>query len=84
MGRQVVTFLLSFLGRLRFPWLFGLVTLLFVVDLFTPDGIPVADEVLLGAGTILLGAWKKQRAERRADRDDDGEQADESAASGSR
>lgn len=68
MGRAVVAFLLGFLGRLRFPWLFGAVALLFVFDLFMPDAIPLADELLLGGGTILLGAWKKHRMEKGGDR----------------
>jgi hypothetical protein len=57
------------------------VALLFVLDLFIPDVVPFADELLLGAGTVLLGAWKKQRAEKRGDRDEKGEQAEGDAAS---
>ena len=82
MGGQVMAFLLGFLNRLRFPWLFGLVALLFALDLFIPDVVPFADEVLLGAGTVLLGAWKKRRAEKRDDRDENGEQAEGDATSG--
>jgi hypothetical protein len=52
------------------------VALLFVLDLFIPDVIPFVDELLLGGGTILLGAWKKRRAEKRADRDKDAAQSD--------
>jgi hypothetical protein len=77
MGRQVVAFLLGFLERLRFPWLFGLVALLFVLDLFIPDIIPFADELLLGGSTILLGAWKKRRIARRGDRNNDSAQPDD-------
>ena len=50
------------LGRLRFPTLFKLAALLFVADLFVPDLIPFADELLLGALTLLLGSWRDRHA----------------------
>ncbi|MGH7541884.1 MAG: DUF6116 family protein, partial [Gemmatimonadota bacterium] len=46
-----------YVSRLRFPRLFFLTAVLFAVDLFLPDVIPFADEILLGLGTALLGAW---------------------------
>ena len=51
----------SFLGRLRFPVLFSIAAIAFVVDAFIPDLIPFADEILLGLGAALLAAWKKRR-----------------------
>ncbi len=54
-------FLERFAGRLRFPQLFAITLILFVVDLIVPDLIPFADEVLLGLATLLLGGWKKRR-----------------------
>ncbi len=54
-------FLLRFLSRLRFPWLFAVTIVLFLVDLVVPDVVPWADEILLGLLTLLLGAWRKQR-----------------------
>ncbi len=54
-------FLERFAGRLRFPQLFTITLILFVVDLIIPDMIPFADELLLGLATLLLGSWKKQR-----------------------
>ncbi len=54
-------FLERFAGRLRFPQLFALTLILFVVDLIVPDLVPFADEVLLGLATLLLGSWKKRR-----------------------
>ncbi len=54
-------FLERFAGRLRFPQLFAITLILFVVDLIVPDMIPFADEVLLGLATLLLGSWKKRR-----------------------
>ena len=47
-----------FLGRLRFPQLFTLAAVLFVVDLLIPDLIPFADEILLGLMTTLFASWK--------------------------
>ena len=54
-----------FTGRLRFPQLFAITLILFVVDLIVPDIIPFADEVLLGLATLLLGSWRKQRETKR-------------------
>ena len=51
-----------FLGRLRFPQLFGLAAILFVVDLFIPDLIPFADEILLGLMTTLFASIKNRGA----------------------
>jgi hypothetical protein len=53
--------LLAFASRLRFPWLFALTAVLFLVDLVVPDAIPLADEVLLGLATLLFGSWRKRR-----------------------
>lgn len=54
-------FLESFADRLRFPQLFAITLILFLVDLFVPDMIPFLDEILLGLATLLLGSWKKRR-----------------------
>ena len=56
-----VGFIERFAGELRFPQLFWLTAILFVVDVFVPDLIPFADEILLGLATLLLGSWKKRR-----------------------
>jgi hypothetical protein len=50
-----------FAGHLRFPQLFWITLILFVVDLIVPDMIPFADEVLLGLATLLLGSWKRRK-----------------------
>lgn len=47
-------------GRLRFPQLFTLAAILFVVDLFVPDLIPMFDEVFFGLLTLLFGSWKER------------------------
>jgi hypothetical protein len=53
--------LIAYLTRLRFPVLFGIAAVLFVLDWFIPDMIPYVDEILLGLGTALLGSWKKRK-----------------------
>ena len=53
--------LLGFLSKLSFPRLFLVAAGLFVADLAVPDFIPLADELLLGLGTLLLASWKKRK-----------------------
>jgi hypothetical protein len=50
-------------SRLRYPGLLALTGTLFVVDLFVPDVIPFADEILLGLGTLLLTRLRTRREE---------------------
>ncbi|HSN72067.1 MAG TPA: DUF6116 family protein [Steroidobacteraceae bacterium] len=54
-------FLLRYLSRLRFPWLFAVAVVLFLVDLVVPDLVPWVDEILLGLLTLMFGAWRKRR-----------------------
>jgi len=54
-----------YLSRLRFPWLFVVTAVLFVADIFLPDLVPFADEIILGLVTALLGSWRKQREDKR-------------------
>lgn len=65
MASPLLAPVLSFFGRLRFPQLFVATGLLFFADLLIPDFIPLADELLLGLLTLLLGGWKQRRNERR-------------------
>ncbi|CAN5246642.1 hypothetical protein BH11PSE14_BH11PSE14_19140 [soil metagenome] len=51
---------LVYASRLRFPTLFMITLVLFVVDVIIPDFVPFADEILLGLGTLLLSTWKKR------------------------
>jgi hypothetical protein len=55
--------LLRWVGRLSYPRLFLVTAVLFVVDVIVPDFIPLADELLLGLGTLLLANWKKRGAD---------------------
>lgn len=54
--------LLNWARKLRFPTLFKITAVLFVVTLFVPDPIPLVDEILLGLGTLLLANWKDRKA----------------------
>ena len=61
MATPLLAPVLGFLGKLSYPRLFALTALLFVVDVFVPDFVPFADELLLGLGTLLLANWKKRK-----------------------
>lgn len=52
--------LVRWASRLRFPWLFALTALVFVVNLFVPDALPFADEILIGLVTVLLGSLRRR------------------------
>jgi len=54
---------LKYAGELRFPKLLALTVVLFTFDLFIPDFIPFADEILLGLFAALLATLKKKRRE---------------------
>lgn len=62
MANPLIAPLLRWLGRLSYPRLFVLTAALFVADLIVPDMIPLADELLLGLGALLLANWKNRRA----------------------
>jgi len=47
----------SLAGRLRYPWVFTLLVVLFVADLLIPDPIPFVDETMLALLTFLVGSW---------------------------
>ena len=50
-----------FASGLKYPYLFLLIAVVFVVDLIVPDAIPFVDEVLLGLIAVLLGTWKQRK-----------------------
>lgn len=56
--------ILGFVSGMRFPWLFGLVAVLFGIDVLLPDVFPFVDELLLGLLTLLLAAWRKRKDQR--------------------
>ncbi len=51
---------LRWASGLRFPTLFVITLLLFLLDLVVPDVIPFADEILLGLGALLFANWRKR------------------------
>ncbi|MBU8978136.1 MULTISPECIES: DUF6116 family protein [unclassified Lysobacter] len=61
MASPITAPLLGYLSKLSFPRLFLVAAALFLVDLVVPDFIPLADELLLGLGTLLLASWKKRK-----------------------
>jgi hypothetical protein len=54
------TILLSWAKGLRFPYLFALTAGLFVLNLFIPDALPFADELLMGLVALTVGSIKKK------------------------
>ncbi len=46
--------------NLRFPYLLLLVSVLFVLNLFIPDVVPFADEIIMGLVTAILASLKKK------------------------
>jgi hypothetical protein len=66
MFKLIIAPLIAYLARLRFPVLFAITTVLFILDFFIPDAIPFVDEILLGLGAALLGSWKKRKEPRSA------------------
>ena len=55
--------IVAFFARMRFPVLFVVTAIAFVVDLVVPDLIPLADEIALGLLAALLAAWRKNRSD---------------------
>lgn len=61
MFKLIIVPLIAYLTRLRFPVLFAIAAVLFILDFVIPDAIPFVDEILLGLGAALLGSWKKRK-----------------------
>jgi len=61
MFKLIIAPLIAYLARLRFPVLFAIAAVLFILDFVIPDAIPFVDEILLGLGAALLGSWKKRK-----------------------
>jgi hypothetical protein len=60
MLKSFVAPLVAYVAKLRFPTLFKITLVVFVVNLLVPDMIPFLDEIILGLGTALLAAFKKR------------------------
>ncbi len=52
--------LVRWASRLRFPYLFLITAALFVVNLFVPDVVPFADEIIMGLIAALLASIRKK------------------------
>ena len=61
MNLPLVTVFLAWARKLRFRQLFFLTGALFIADLFIPDFLPFADEILLGLATLVFANWKDRR-----------------------
>ena len=62
MASPLLAPVMRWLARLSFPRLFMLAAGLFIADVLIPDVIPLADELLLGLGTLLLANWKRRKS----------------------
>lgn len=51
----------SWLENLRFPWLLLVTFTLFILNVFIPDALPMADELLLALSTVLLARMKRRK-----------------------
>lgn len=59
----LVGWFLNYAETLQHPQLFKWITAIFLVDLFIPDLVPFADELLLGMAAVYLGRRKKSRTQ---------------------
>ena len=58
----VTGFIVRWVSRLKFPYLFALTAMLFIANLFIPDVLPFADEIIIGLVTVLLGSLRRKPA----------------------
>ena len=64
MLKPLIAPLIAYFSKLRFPTLFKIFLVVFILDLISPDLLlPLIpfDEILLGLGTALLASWKKRK-----------------------
>ncbi len=57
----MLTPLLDWARKLRYPTLFKFTAVLFALSMLVPDPIPFLDEILFGLGTLLLANWKRRK-----------------------
>ncbi len=53
----------TFASKLRYPQLFFVLVVLFLINLFVWDPIPLLDEIILGLLAVLAGRMRAPRAE---------------------
>ena len=56
--------ILRWASRLRFPYLFLLTAILFLANLFIPDALPMADELIMGLMALVLASLRKRGPDR--------------------
>jgi hypothetical protein len=56
----VASWLTRWVSGLRFPWLLAITAAVFAFDVFIPDFIPLADEILLGLLTMVFASLKRR------------------------
>ena len=61
MKNPLLAVALAWLGRLRYPQLFLVAAVVFLVDLAIPDFVPFVDEIIFAAVTAWLGSRKAQK-----------------------
>ena len=59
--------LMRWADRLPLKLLFVITSILFIINVFTPDPIPFIDEILLGLLTLGLANWSKKKELRKKD-----------------
>ncbi|NIM01920.1 MAG: hypothetical protein GTN89_14055 [Acidobacteria bacterium] len=59
----ILTAITERMSKLRFPTLFTVLAVVFVIDLLIPDFIPFVDEVLLGLATLIVASLTRSREE---------------------
>jgi hypothetical protein len=67
----LVGIVMRWASGLRFPFVFFLMAILFVLNLFIPDVIPFVDEIIMGLLAVLLANLRKKPESQRAETGDD-------------
>lgn len=70
--RRLLNPVRRFLERRRFPTLLLITAGLFLASVLIPDPLPFIDELLLLAGTVVLGSFRRRTATRDEDKGEDG------------
>jgi hypothetical protein len=66
----LVGIVMRWASGLRFPFVFFLMAILFVLNLFIPDVIPFVDEIIMGLLAVLLANLRKKPEPQRAETGD--------------
>ena len=56
----VIAAVLRWASSLRFPYLLLLTAILFVINLFVPDMVPLLDELIMGLLAVVLASMRKK------------------------